>query len=249
MFRDILSSSRVIFIGLVFFVLVVGGSLLYSWHVHRTTDAELAETQRKVQPLKNDKEAHIIDNESSEIRSENILVDSPQPRDEEKTVSSSPVEIIDKDIRDEDTDTEMTEDKIVDEDTEMIEENNEYPEVPPDFPFSVVWQIPEEQRAQLPTTLFQELEVIGLVMVKLWNEGDHDFAGAFMENGRVYPTYPDVAYVRWEETEEPGARRISEVATADGTISEQILNGVIPSGIEIVDQDTAGIDPQVFLSP
>ena len=52
MFRDMFSGSRAIFIGVVFFVLVVGGSLLYSWHVHRTTDAELAETRRKVQPLK-----------------------------------------------------------------------------------------------------------------------------------------------------------------------------------------------------
>ena len=39
MFGDLLS-SRMIQAGLVFFVLVVGGSLLYSWHVHRTTDAE-----------------------------------------------------------------------------------------------------------------------------------------------------------------------------------------------------------------
>ena len=54
MFRDILSGSRAIIAGLAFFVLCVGGSLLYSWHVHRTTDAELAETRRKVQPLKND---------------------------------------------------------------------------------------------------------------------------------------------------------------------------------------------------
>ena len=52
MFRDMLSGSRAILVGLVFFVLVVGGSLLYSWHAHRTTDAELAETQRKVQPFK-----------------------------------------------------------------------------------------------------------------------------------------------------------------------------------------------------
>ncbi|MDE0016343.1 MAG: hypothetical protein OXU51_09165 [Candidatus Poribacteria bacterium] len=39
MFRDLLSSRW--FQGVfAFFVLVVGGSLLYSWHVHRTTAAE-----------------------------------------------------------------------------------------------------------------------------------------------------------------------------------------------------------------
>ena len=58
MFRDILSGSRAVLFGLVFFVLVVGGSLLYSWHVHRTTDAEVAETQCKVQPLENKNGAH-----------------------------------------------------------------------------------------------------------------------------------------------------------------------------------------------
>ena len=40
MFRDLLS-SRWFQGGFAFFVLCVGGSLLYSWHVHRTMDAEL----------------------------------------------------------------------------------------------------------------------------------------------------------------------------------------------------------------
>ena len=39
MFGDLLS-SRLIQAGIAFFVLCVGGSLLYSWHVKRTTDAE-----------------------------------------------------------------------------------------------------------------------------------------------------------------------------------------------------------------
>ena len=41
MFRDLLS-SRLIQVGLVFFVVVVGGSLLYSWQTDRTTEAEFA---------------------------------------------------------------------------------------------------------------------------------------------------------------------------------------------------------------
>ena len=47
MFGDLLS-RRMIQAGLVFFVLVVGSSLLYSWHVHRTTEAELARHNRLV---------------------------------------------------------------------------------------------------------------------------------------------------------------------------------------------------------
>lgn len=41
MLRDLLS-SRMIQTGLVFFVIVVGGSLLYSWHVQRTTESDMA---------------------------------------------------------------------------------------------------------------------------------------------------------------------------------------------------------------
>ena len=53
MFRDLLS-SRLIQAGLAFFVLVVSGSLLYSWHVHRTTQRELVQTRQTVQQLGNE---------------------------------------------------------------------------------------------------------------------------------------------------------------------------------------------------
>lgn len=54
MLRDLLS-SRLIQGGLVFFVLVVGGSLLYSWHVHRATEvSDLGPTpQTVVSPIEN----------------------------------------------------------------------------------------------------------------------------------------------------------------------------------------------------
>ena len=53
MFRDLLS-SRLIQAGLAFFVIVVGGGLLYRWHAHRTTEAEFGKRpQAVVSPLKN----------------------------------------------------------------------------------------------------------------------------------------------------------------------------------------------------
>ena len=45
MFRDLLS-SRLILGGLVFFVLVIGGSLLYSWHALRTTESDMERHDR-----------------------------------------------------------------------------------------------------------------------------------------------------------------------------------------------------------
>ena len=46
MFRGLLS-SRLIQVGLVFFVVVVGGSLLYSWQTRRATVAEFTRTVDK----------------------------------------------------------------------------------------------------------------------------------------------------------------------------------------------------------
>ena len=50
MFCDLLS-NRLIQAGFAFFVLVVGGSLLYSWHVQRSIDTELERTNRAGQTL------------------------------------------------------------------------------------------------------------------------------------------------------------------------------------------------------
>ena len=55
-------------------------------------------------------------------------------------------------------------------------------------------------------------------------------------------------YVKSEAAEEPGEQCISEVSTVHSSVSARLLNGVIPPGIEIVDQDSSGIDPYQFLS-
>ena len=50
MLRDLLR-SRAIFAGFVFFVVIVGGSLFYNWHVQRTTKAKLEWSTRIVEAL------------------------------------------------------------------------------------------------------------------------------------------------------------------------------------------------------
>ncbi len=52
MLRDLLS-SRWFQGGFAFFVLCVGGSLLYSWHVHRTTENDLGPTPQPVVSIEN----------------------------------------------------------------------------------------------------------------------------------------------------------------------------------------------------
>ena len=52
MFRNLLS-SRLIQAGLAFFVIVVGGSLLYSWHAQRTTENEFGKRPQAVSLIEN----------------------------------------------------------------------------------------------------------------------------------------------------------------------------------------------------
>lgn len=132
----------------------------------------------------------------------------------------------------------------------------EYPEVPEDYPRKVFWQRPAAERAQLPSVLVREQELLSMVMVKLWSEGDHDFTGGVLEeNGTFYPLYPDVAYVAWDEYKEPDGtihRYVGTVLTTSpndsDVIMDQLNNGETPEGIRIVDYKSAGIDSYEFLS-
>lgn len=55
MFREILR-SRELLIALIFFVIVIGGSLLYSWHIRGATDAELSAPEKVSQQRTNQNE-------------------------------------------------------------------------------------------------------------------------------------------------------------------------------------------------
>ena len=117
----------------------------------------------------------------------------------------------------------------------------EYPQVSDDYPYNVPWHRSEAERAQIPPDLLEEQELLSMVMVKLWNEGDHDFTGGVITNGTFYPLYPDVAYVEWEQHKESDGtihRYASNVLTGSGNdssaIMDQLNNGQTPPEIRIV---------------
>ncbi|MYA98059.1 hypothetical protein F4X90_00035 [Candidatus Poribacteria bacterium] len=127
------------------------------------------------------------------------------------------------------------------------------PQVPPDFPFPVVWLQPKEKSVRINELTQRELW--GLVMVKKWNEGDRDFVGTSMDmdTGKVYLYYPNVVYVKWEDTQlRDGTltKYASEVSGpgGDSTITDQVSNGILPPGVLILDMDSSGIDPYEYLS-
>ena len=90
MFGDILSGSRLILVGLVFFVLVVGGSLLYSWHVQRTSEAELEQHDQLSQGLENENATRSA--QSVNLRSETDENFIEGPKDSTETDTKIPEE-------------------------------------------------------------------------------------------------------------------------------------------------------------
>lgn len=255
MFRDILSSSRVIFIGLVFFVLVVGGSLLYSWHVHRTTDAEVAETQRKVQPLKNDKEARTAAGtvDTSTVDFEHVETDpetddSQIPDDKGVSPIDETSEMLDM------ADAFLPNDFVSEEAPAEVPVSpfgfGPYPEVPVDFFKTPIWQL---DLPDVPEDVAKNLELIDRVLIKLWQQGDRDIVGGFLQNGKVYPNYPDTVYVEKsveESDDKLGKTTYSQITGPPGTgiYHQDIREGNTPAHLTLIPMDNdQGIDPYSFL--
>ena len=169
MFRDIFSGSRALLVGVVFFVVVVGGSLLYRWHVHRTTDAEVAETQRKVQPLKNDEAARTTADtvDTSTVDFEH----AETPLETGKTQMSDDTEALPVDETSERIDMA---DAFLPDDLVSAEAPAEdapvspfgfgpYPEVPADYPIPPTWER-EGYNTFSPDTQ-RELELLDRVLI------------------------------------------------------------------------------------
>ena len=263
MFRDILSGSRAIFIGIVFFVLVVGGSLLYSWHVHRTTDAELAETQRRVQPLKNKNEMHTAKDtvDTSTVDFEHVETDSET--DDSQIPDNTGVSPIDETSEMLDMADAFLPDDFVSEEppAEDVPVSpfgfGPYPEVPNGFPDSIqpIWTWSEKKKQEFAGRA-KDFELMHRVLIKLWNQGDNDFVGVLRRDndGKVYPTYPNTMYVtHWDEMEtKHGLVRYPAncFGSAPGMppIFPYVMeHGRVPDGITFIDHENQGIDPYDFL--
>ena len=249
MLRSLLS-NRGILVGLFFFGVIVGGSLIYSWHIHRTTDAELAHTQRTVPHLENKNETPTVPvthpTEFEPLGETSFETHSPQGGPAEGVS-----EVVDKAI-----DVEAPEEINLSENE--IEEGvtNDFPEVPDGFPMTPVW----EEFSNYQKGDMQDHETLYRVLIKLWNQGDHGFVNGVIDhnNGKVYPLYPDVIYVKWKESvigspDDPVTIRIpgSMLGTHDRHFSmEDRYFGLEKSypEIEFVDKHTAGYDPETFLT-
>lgn len=229
--------------GLAFFVLCVGGSLLYSWHVQRNTAAEVAETPRKVQPLENKNETRIAEDtvDTSKVDFEHaetsITSDDTQMSDDAGAApnDAAPVDFSDAFLPDD----FVSEEEIAEDVPVSPFGFGPYPEIPADFPFKVSW-----------TKFGKEGELASRVMVKAWNQGEKFVSASTSKNGKVYLIYPNTVYVKY------GQRLLP-----DGTVSKYIKRAYgpddlpipapgedFPEHVHVLDFDTDGIDPYEYLS-
>ena len=251
MLGDLLS-NRAILTGLIFFVVVVSGSLLYSWHVQRATEAELARTDVMLQQLKNKKETHIVQtaqdvgvpSETETLGEFDSLIETDRPQASEEVEVLPPL--------DELTGAFLPDDFTI-EDAEEPEDVpvspfgfGPYPEVPEDYPARPTWERAGYDTFSQDTQ--RELELLDRVLIKLWKQGERGYRGGSTDNGKVYPHYKNTAYVRYRTTE--SGRRYIARYKGDPAIRispEQLRTGELPPYIRVLDIDSEGIDPYQFL--
>lgn len=258
MLRDILS-SRGLIAGVVFFVLIVSGSVLYYLHVRRVSEAALQRSERFLREREKYNETHTAE-------AVNLPRDTETPG-----FVSTPDENTDTQVSDEtkalpnETENLDFADAFLPEDFVLEEAPAEevpvspfgfgpYPEVPADYPFTPFWLRPPPKRNKSREQLMRR-ELISRVMVKAWTDGDHNFVGATGNgsgDGKVYLTYSNVIYVEYGEPYENDdgvlIRPIKDALSASYTLSpEEMRRGEPPTGFTVIEYDDAGYDPYAYL--
>lgn len=126
-----------------------------------------------------------------------------------------------------------------------------YPEVPADYFRQPSWL---KYPNGVPGDAAGPFEIMDRVLIKLWNQGHKNITGAsYSPGGKVYPHYANTAYVSYGE----------KIILPDGTVHQrirvvkggpdiapfvkQIEKGNTPAHVKLLDYDSAGIDPHIFL--
>lgn len=251
MFRVILS-SRSIITGLVFFVLIVGGSLLYSWHVRRASESDMERHDRFLQGREKQNETRPI--ESVSVQNTNgtdTVVETPT--EPNVSIATNATTELPSDSELVDAMDAFLPDDIATEEPPAEEVPvspfgfGPYPEVPDDYFGIPVWM----QNSNLPDDTEKNVELIDRVLIKLWQQGDKAIVGGSTYRGKIYPHYEDTVYIRWTESTASDGTPYRYISRRKGAsllpTSEEIENGDIPPGFKIIELDDAGYDPYTFL--
>ena len=263
MFCDLLS-NRVIIGALIFVVLVVAGMQLYSLHVRRTGEAEVARTAREVQHLTNDKETRPQQDVDILTGTETLEeTQTPLETNDTQMLSEETEAVIDETFESlELADAFLPGDLTLENEEEFAEDVpvspygfGPYPEVPENFIQKLgppVWM--RENPGGFPDHVLRNVELLNRVLIKLWKEGDTNIVGGSTdENGNILPHYPNTVYLKrtkvvHKEGEPPAEIIGIRGPPGTGQFHEQIIRGDIPSHLTIIPwDDNVGIDPYTFL--
>lgn len=132
-----------------------------------------------------------------------------------------------------------------------------YPEVPSDYPkiLRPLWLLTENVIEKIDEDTLKEDELLVRVLIKLWTEGDTEFVSGSINDGKVFPSYPNTVYLKHNQTIGDESSNIifgsSYIIMSGPGVTEeqkeQLKMGKKPSGIRILDYDTDSIDPYTFL--
>ena len=250
MFRGLLS-SRLIQVGLVFFILVVGGSLLYSWQTRRATVAEFP--QRNVVLHETRSEQDTVDTSTVDFEQSETLfeVDDLQMSDD---TDVSPINETSEmlEIADAILSGDLVSEEALAEDVPVSPYGfGPYPEVPDDYFGVPIWK---KGLSDVPVDVGKNVELTDRVLIKLWQQGDKNIIGGFLQNGKVYPNYPDTVYVRErieESDDELVTTNFSHITGPPGTniYHEDIWRGNTPPHVTVITMDDSqGYYPYSFLN-
>jgi len=243
--------------GIVFCVVCVVGSLLYSWHVDYVTAREMArhdrflqerrEKQNETRPVKAENGNGTAERvETPTEQAANIATDTETPEFTSDPVS---VDAINAFI----PDGVATAEPPAEEVPVSPFGFGPYPEVPADYPLRTPVWIQNPNLKTVPDHAQRPFELMDRVLIQLWNQGHKDITGASFRNGIVYPHHKNTAYVRYHQMKLPDGsvhRTISKIIGGPdiAPFYKQIRDGNIPLHIKILDLDTSGIDPLTFLN-
>ena len=238
--RDMLS-DRGLMAGVVFFVLIVGGTQLYYWRVRHAEAAKVAQTARAVQRLQNTKRTRTVPPRTETFKETQtpLFTDDTNPVIPDETPAfGDEADFTDAFLPD-DIPLPDTEDPI------------DMPVSP--YGFGPYPKLPEGWSPDTFPSPSANHELLARVRIKLLSQGI-ETEGATLEKGLVYPVIKGTIYVEWKERRGPDGvfRFISGMLghpdDTEGLDRDRPLEEKdIPSDIKLVPFKEGGIDPYTFL--
>ena len=251
MLRDLLSNRR-IQAGLIFFVVIVGGSQLYDWHVRRMSAAELKKINRIIADSENQRALRSAQegNVSTAFDTSKDLIGTREEGDEADIAVSKTPAVLSNDPRRQDITrtADDPEDTVLDPTRVSPYGFGPYPEIPAGFG-PVKWPRSSANH-----------ELMKRVRIKLWEEGIKA-KGSTMDNGKVYPIIKGIVYVKWDEVDygegpvrylsralgHPDDKNYLRPIRKRKTEARESFTEADAPRLLLVPFEDAGIDPYTFL--